>query len=664
MTKQKTLRQGGLWDSPISSKSVARGLNFSDVRWDSDGTMAWREVRSGFGSIVLQTPDGQAPRDLNSDYSVRAKVGYGGGDFTIGAGYVYFSEEQSGRLYRQGIDSGPAKPITPGFGHFASPTLSPDARWLLFVHSYESQDALGVVDAVGNAWPRKLASGADFYMQPIWHPRGQLIAWVEWNQPNMPWDGACLRVGELSFPEDGLPSLETQETLTGDETTSVFQPLFSPDGRYLAYASDATGWWQLYIYDLETKSHRQLTTAAADHGLPAWVQGMRTYDFTPDGRGIYFIRSQDGFATLWHVEIDSLAEVHVPLGSAAEKRSGQASSDERQKPEEPGWLEQLAVAPRTTPAGEIQAAMIASGPTTPPRVIAVSLSADSTSKTRRSAAVHIRRRATAEDLAEEFYAPARSITWQGEDGESVHGLYYVPHNTDFAPSGKPPLIVSVHGGPTSQAQANFSPRAQFFATRGYALLEVNHRGSTGYGRAYWEILNGNWGIYDVEDAVSGANHLVDQELVDQARLVIMGGSAGGFTVLQALVEHPGFFKAGVCLYGVANQFTLVAETHKFEARYSDKLIGPLPEAADLYRARSPIFQAERIRDAMIIFQGEDDRVVPRAQSDEIVASLQRRGISHEYHLYPGEGHGFQKSETIEKFYLAVDRFLRLHVIYA
>jgi len=250
------------------------------------------------------------------------------------------------------------------------------------------------------------------------------------------------------------------------------------------------------------------------------------------------------------------------------------------------------------------------------------------------------------------------------DGEPVHGLFFPPHNPSFEATGEPPLIVNIHGGPTSQVRAFFNPKAQFFATRGYAFLEVNYRGSTGYGRSYWQALNGAWGVYDVEDALSGARHLADQGLVDGTRLVIMGGSAGGFTVLQSLVDHPGSYKAGVCMYGVANQFTLAAETHKFEARYSDKLLGPLPEAADLYRARSPIFHADKIQDPIIVFQGEDDKVVPQTQSDEIVASLERRNVPHEYHLYAGEGHGFRKTETIEHFYNAVERFLKQYVIFA
>jgi dipeptidyl aminopeptidase/acylaminoacyl peptidase len=226
------------------------------------------------------------------------------------------------------------------------------------------------------------------------------------------------------------------------------------------------------------------------------------------------------------------------------------------------------------------------------------------------------------------------------------------------------LVVRVHGGPTSQSRSNFNPQAQFFTSRGYAVLDVNYRGSTGYGRPYRNKLRGSWGIYDVQDAVSGGRFLSEQGRVDGERLVIMGGSAGGFTVLKALEDFPGAFKAGICLFGVSNQFTLAAETHKFEARYSDTLLGPLPEAASIYRERSPIFFIDQIKDPIAIFQGEEDIVVPRNQSDEVAASLQRRGVPHVYHVYPGEGHGFRKAETIEHFYQAVERFLRQYVIYS
>ena len=267
-------------------------------------------------------------------------------------------------------------------------------------------------------------------------------------------------------------------------------------------------------------------------------------------------------------------------------------------------------------------------------------------------------------MAPEDLARPEPVQWTSFDGEAAHGLYYPPTSRRFHLDAPPPLIVTIHGGPTSQSTADWTPQAQFFATRGYGVLAVNYRGSTGYGRDYMLKLRRNWGVYDVRDARSGAAWLAEQGRVDGSRLVIAGGSAGGFTVLQSLVEQPGFYRAALCFFGVSNQFLLAEDTHKFEARYSDRLLGPLPEAAAVYRERSPIFHAERIVDPIALFQGEIDRVVPRAQSDAIVASLAARGVPHEYHVYPGEGHGWRKAETIEAFYASMERFLTRYVLYA
>jgi dipeptidyl aminopeptidase/acylaminoacyl peptidase len=248
------------------------------------------------------------------------------------------------------------------------------------------------------------------------------------------------------------------------------------------------------------------------------------------------------------------------------------------------------------------------------------------------------------------------------DGGVVHGLFYKPQNARFEGDGLPPLVVLVHGGPTSQRTATFYPRVQFFTSRGYAVLQVNYRGSTGYGRKYRDMLRGNWGIHDVQDSVSGARHLAEKGLVEERKMVIMGGSAGGFTLLKAMADYPGTFKAGIDLYGISNHFGFLLDTHKFEARYSDSLLGSLPEAAEIYRERSPINFMDKINDPLAIFQGEKDRVVPRDQSDQVAASLERRGIPYIYHVYEGEGHGFRKSETIEHYYQTIDRFLKEYVI--
>jgi dipeptidyl aminopeptidase/acylaminoacyl peptidase len=262
-------------------------------------------------------------------------------------------------------------------------------------------------------------------------------------------------------------------------------------------------------------------------------------------------------------------------------------------------------------------------------------------------------------------AAARPVSWPTAGGAVAHGLLYLPAGyTPGQPGPRPPAIVRIHGGPTDQATACYSASTQFFTTRGYAVLEVNYRGSTGYGRGYMLALRERWGICDVEDAVSAARYLADAGVADPGRLVIYGGSAGGYTVLESLCRAPGTFRAGICLYGVSNLFALAADTHKFEQRYLDLLVGPLPETAERYRERSPIFHADMIRDPVAIFQGAEDTVVPPAQAEEIVAALRRGGVPHIYQLYPGEGHGWRRPETIEAFYTAVDAFLRQHVIFA
>jgi dipeptidyl aminopeptidase/acylaminoacyl peptidase len=298
---------------------------------------------------------------------------------------------------------------------------------------------------------------------------------------------------------------------------------------------------------------------------------------------------------------------------------------------------------------------VGSSPTIPGRIVLYDAERDRS---------RILARSEGEMTPPDALASCEAISWRSTGDEMAHGLFYPPANPRFTGPGKPPLVVIVHGGPTSQVKAGWSPDAQFLATRGFAVLYVNYRGGTGYGREYMLKLRGAWGVCDVEDSIGGARHLADAGRVDAGKLVIMGGSAGGFTVLQAMTSHPRAFAAGICLYGVADQFHLAAMTHKFESRYLDTLLGPLPEAAALYRERSPVLHADRIERPLAIFQGAEDRVVPKEQSEMIVAALRRRGVPHEYHLYEGEGHGWRKQETIEHYYAAVEAFLRKHVVFA
>jgi len=631
----KINRPFGTWKSPLTPKSLAAAGRLDAVRFDSDGrTAIWLEGRSGRGVLVAQSLDNSdAPRDLNSDLSVRAEVGYGGGDFAVHDGFVYFIVHKTGRIFRQAIAGGSAKPITPAAGKASSPMPSPDGRWVAFVHSDEEEiDRLAVVDAESSHWPQILTSGADFYMQPRFGPDGKQFAWIEWDHPNMPWDGTRLCVADVEEPGGGLlPRLANIRSIAGGEDVAIFQPEFTPDGKLL-YVSDETGWARLMMHDLASGERRWLTPAGAECNLPAWVQDRRTYALSPSGDCAIVAINKDARHRLTRVDLKT--GENQTLESAA------------------GYsvIEHL----DASPAGP-RFAFAGNASTQPPRVVLLDLEKDE---------ARILARSSGETVPPTGLSQGETVSWPTADGETAHGVYFPPASEEFTSAGAPPLVVWVHGGPTGQVLAGWRSEIQFLATRGYGVLAVNYRGSTGHGRDYMLRLRGNWGVCDVEDSISGMRFLAEQGRIDPARAVVMGGSAGGFTVLQTMAHQPEAFSAGICLFGVADQFHLASMTHKFESRYLDSMLGPLPEAAEVYRRRSPINFADRIKRPLAVFQGEIDRVVPQEQSDMIVRALERSGTPHVYHVYEGEGHGWRKAETIEHFYDAVEKFLLKHVIYA
>jgi dipeptidyl aminopeptidase/acylaminoacyl peptidase len=630
---RKTIRPYGLWSSPISARSLAEGKRLGPAAWDSDGrTLVWLEGRSGRGVLFGQGTTPDAPRELTTDLDVRAEIGYGGGDFTVHREHVYFVVHKTGRIFRQPLAGGPARPITPAFGKAASPAVSPDGRWVVYVHHDDGIDRLAIADTQGLRWPQVLAEGHDFYMQPRWSPDGARLAWIAWDHPRMPWDGALLYLAKVVEVNGELPRLEEPQVIAGGPETAIFQPEFSPDGRQLLYVSDESGWGRIVARDLGSGVVRPLTPEGVEHGAPAWVQGMSTYAVSADGRHVVAVRNERGFHKIVRIELDSGRTKEVKaLAEYTEVNGIQAASE-----------------------GD-RIVFTASSPAVPPRIVAHDFGNGQTRVVARS---------LGETVPQSSLARAIAVAWSAPDRSEVFGLFYPPHSDRFEAPGRPPLIVIVHGGPTSQVSAGWRPEAQFFATRGYAVLYVNYRGSTGYGRAYMLRLRGNWGLADVEDAIGGKTYLAESGQVEPGRTVIMGGSAGGFTVLQTLVEQPEAFQAGICMYGVADQFQLAAETHKFEARYLDSLLGPLPEAAPIYRQRSPVLHAAKIRRPIAVFQGANDRVVPREQSDTIVQALAHNSTPHLYHVYEGEGHGWRKQETIEHFYRTVDDFLRRYVLFS
>jgi dipeptidyl aminopeptidase/acylaminoacyl peptidase len=625
MKNQLQKQPYGLWASPLSAALVSQRIRLDHVCWDSDGqTLVWLECRSGKGILVAQTGS-EARRELTDEQNVRGGVGYGGGEFSVHKGVVFFADS-SGQLYRRGLGQERPRPITPAYGSSAALEVSPDGHWVAYVHTDGKTDLIGMVQADGSQWPQQLVRGSDFYMNLAWAPAGNRLAWIEWDHPNMPWDGTRLVLAELQGEQ---PRVSSSMVVSGDAKTPVCQPQFSPDGQWLSYIISRGEWDDLELLNLTSGEKRVLVQGESFHlSTPGWVQGIRTYGWSADGRHVYTIRNYGGFFNLWVVHVESGRQVQMDMQPYT-------------------FLSQLTVSVNG------QLAMVASAPNVPDRIVCL------TDGTPRVVA-----RSETESIAKDFLPVAKPVDWSAPDGSRVHGLYYAPSNPQYQADGLPPAIVDIHGGPTSLAAARYNPEVAYFTSRGYACLRVNYRGSTGYGYSYQAAMDQAWGLVDVEDAVGGAKALAEQKLADGRRLAISGGSAGGYTVLNTLIRFPGLYRVGINCFGVSNLFGLAMDTHKFEERYLDTMVGQLPEMADRYHAWSPIYHADQIRDPLAIFQGTEDKVVPPNQNEQIVAVLRQKGVPHIYRLYPGEGHGFRKNETLLDYYQQVETFLKQYLLFA
>jgi dipeptidyl aminopeptidase/acylaminoacyl peptidase len=617
------------YTSPIMPEDVATSLRLGDAKWDTDGkTLVWLEGRSGVGVLVAQTGE-DSPRDLTFDLNVRAEVGYGGGDFTVSRGRVYFVQKGSGRIYRLDLAGGSPVAITPDFGRSASMSVSPCGQWLLYVHHDEGEDRLAVVDTDGRHWPRILAEGWDFYMQPRWSLCGQRLAWISWNHPNMPWDGSVLHVAEVLVDGEVLPTIDKIEALDGAGDISVFQPEFSQDSKAIYYTSDREGFGQIWRVQIETGERRRLTFSEQEFAQPAWVQDLRTYALIENDEKALVIVNRHGFMSMCLADLSD--------GSLTELEGLTSYGD----------FSHLSVSTQQN-----RLAVLASGSQSASCLLTWDLPHGEPVK-----------RVTASNIPDASeLSQVEAIAYPTENGATAFGLLYSPAAGAPKLENGAPLLVIVHGGPTSQETARYNVQAQYFATRGYCVFLPNHRGSSGYGRAYMDALQGQWGVVDVEDVVAGVRYLKESGRVDGTRCAVMGGSAGGYTVLQSMIHEPDVFCAGISLYGVTDLFGLLADTHKFEAHYPDGLVGVLPRDQEIFKERSPIFHAHKIERPLAIFQGEEDRVVPLAQAESIVQALRKNGVQYQYRVYEGEGHGFRKSETITDFYETVERFLNQYVM--
>jgi dipeptidyl aminopeptidase/acylaminoacyl peptidase len=574
----------------------------------------WSESRAqegGRSAIVRCDADGEIKDMVPEGFNSRSRVHeYGGGSYAVSDGVIVSSDFEDQRVYR--VEDGRAVPITPepespAGDRYADFVFHGDVMISVREHHQEGSEPTNSLVAFpldGSAGPTVIADGHDFFASPRVSPNGGSLVWLSWDHPQMPWDGTELWSAALD--DDG--TLSEPELIAGGVTESVFQPEWSPGG-VLHFVSDRTGWWNLYR--ITEHGFEALHTMEAEFGVAQWVFGMRRYGFLSDGR-VATIYSGAGLDHLGVIGGGTLTPVRTPYDL---------------------FRPSLGIKGDTV-------CTVAGSADTPAAVVQIDVDSGNVDVIRESIDMDI-------DLA--MVSRPKAIEFPTAGGTTAHAFYYPPHNPAVAlPTDElPPLVVFSHGGPTSATTPEFKLAIQFWTSRGIAVIDVNYRGSTGYGRHYRDALRGEWGIADLDDCVNAALYLVREGLVDEDRLAIRGGSAGGYTTLCALT-FTDVFGAGASYFGVGDPGALATDTHKFESRYLDGLIGPYPETADVYAERSPVHHVDQLDCPVILLQGLDDRVVPPAQAEDVVAALDERGVPHAYLAFEGEGHGFRKAENIER----------------
>jgi dipeptidyl aminopeptidase/acylaminoacyl peptidase len=615
-TREQTIAPFGSWTSPIRVEDVVGDVIGLGEPWIDGEDTYWLEARpseAGRRVLVRSGVDGTISDVTPPPFNVRTRVHeYGGGSYVVAGGVVVFSNFADGRLYR--VDPGAEAPVamTPE-GPWRYADLRPDPARRRFVavredHSPDGQPVAAIVAVPidGLEPPTVLLSGPDFVAAPRIAPGGGRLAWLEWDHPDMPWDASRLRMA--AFRPDG--TLGEPALVAGGPDESIVQPEWSPDG-VIHFVSDRSGWWNIYRL-LDGPTLDALAPMDAEFGDPAWIFGRSSYAFTPDG-SIVAVGRHDGRDHLVHIRPDDL------VGDVATTYTE---------------FEGLVAGP----TGVVTIAGSPGEPTVIARLDPATL-----------AVAGVLRRASGVVLDPGIVSMPETINFPTSGGRTAHALYNPPRNPRFAgPAGhRPPLLVLSHGGPTSNASTALDLTKQLLTSRGIAVVDVDYGGSTGYGRAYRGELNGMWGVVDVDDCVAAASFLAGRGDVDPERMAIAGGSAGGYTTLAALAFRD-VFAAGISRFGVGDLETMTRDTHKFESRYLDRLVGPYPEAARTYRERSPVHHLDRISCPVLVMQGLDDRVVPPSQAEAIVDALAAKGIPHAYLAFEGEGHGFRGAAAIRR----------------
>ena len=623
----------GSWKSPITSNLIVEGsVGLSQPLFDG-ADIYWMEMRpkeAGRNVIIKRSPTGTAIDVNPPPFNARTRVHeYGGGDYLVNKGIVCFSNFSDQRLYRQEAPEATPQALTaPGEMRYADSCLDQARGRLICVredHTRKDTEAVNSIVSVnldpGNDHGTVLVEGNDFYSTPRISPDGSQLAWLTWNHPNMPWDGCELWVGE--FAEDG--TLSSTRWVAGGAAESIFQPEWSPDG-VLYFASDRSGWWNLERITVDGGIER-VCQSKAELGMPQWVFAMSAYAFASN-ETIVCSHVDQGVSTFATIDTSTgrLTPIDCPYTDIQFLRAANG-----------------------------QAVFRGGSPTDVGAIVKFDLGTRQFETLRKSNDLEVYPR---------YFSVPRAIEFPTEGGLTAHGFFYPPQNPDYrAPDNeKPPLIVKSHGGPTSAASTALSLSIQYWTSRGFAVLDVNYGGSTGYGRQYRERLNRKWGIVDVDDCVNGARYLAERGEVDGNRLIITGGSAGGYTTLGALTFRK-VFKAGASHFGISDLESMARDTHKYESQYLTGLLGPYPARKEIYYDRSPINFPERLSCPVIFFQGLEDKVVPPDQAEKMVDAIRAKGIPVSYVAFAGEQHGFRQAKNIKRaldgelyFYSRVFRF--------
>lgn len=607
----------GSWKSPITSDLIVAGsVRLGEIQIDGHA-IYWLEGRpseNGRSALVKWTPDSGIEEMSAAGFNIRTRVHeYGGGAYTLHNDTIYFSNFVDQRLYAQHPYSEP-EPITAAEKVAFADGVVDSQRNRLYcireahlVPGEEAVNTLVSIDLNGhNEIGETLAAGYNFYASPALSPDGRYLAWICWNHPNMPWDGTELWLGELD--ETGTAVVNATR-IAGSQNESIFQPQWSPDG-ILYFVSDRNNWWNLYRWH---QGHIEaICPMNAEFGLPQWVFRMSTYGFA-DAHTILCSYSQNG--------LSYLASINVHTGAIHTFDTPFTSIDSLQ-------------------VGDGFVAFLGGSATRPTAVVRLELATQQWQALRQS---------TPLTVDEAYLSVPQAIEFPTENGLSAHAIYYPPQNRDFQPpqAEKPPLLVLSHGGPTSATHTTLSLQIQYWTSRGFAVVDVNYGGSTGYGREYRQRLNGQWGVVDVQDCINAARYLVEQGLADDKRLAIRGGSAGGYTTLCALTFYD-TFTAGASHFGISDLEAMAQETHKFESRYLETLIGPYPAEKELFVQRSPIHFIDQLNCPLILFQGLEDLVVPPNQAEMMFTAVRDKGIPVAYVPFEGEQHGFRRAENIKR----------------